>query len=424
MNEYEVKGLNEIIYNTTLDNGLEVYLWNKENSHSFYSTLSVKYGSLDANFKIDKKVYNTPYGIAHFIEHLKFNIDNKTTAHDLFNTRGCETNAFTTFDYTNYQVMGNNNPVENTLLLLDFVQNSYFTKKHVNKERGIIISEANMGFDNPYMRSLYEHLRNVFKREECSKFITGDENDIKEIDVQDIENVFNTYYHPKNSFLVVTGNFNPYEMIAAIKDNQSKKDFGEYLNPIRIKKNEPKKVVKEYHELAAAVKNNKIRITAKVNLNDFKNIDIYEMMIYTKMILKTNFGDSSKFKNELLDKELIYDMSYNVNKMDEFLMLTITATTKYKEEILDRIYNKLDNLEIIEADFKRALKVLIATTILDYEDIEVVNDTIQEELIYQGKVYFDKKEIIENISYNVALEIINKINFKNRTTTILIPIKE
>lgn len=424
MNEIEVKGLNEVIYNTKLDNGLEVYLWNKENSHSFYSTLSVKYGSLDANFKIGKKEYNMPYGIAHFLEHIKFNIDNKTTAHDLFNNRGCETNAFTTFDYTNYQVMGNNNPLENTLLLLDFVQNNFFTKKLINKERGIIISEANMGYDNPYMRSLYEHLSNVFKREECSKFITGDESDIKEISIEDIETIFNAYYHPENCFLVVTGNFNPYEMIAAIKDNQSKKDFGKYLNPFRIKKNEPKKVIKDYHELEAGVKNNKIRVSIKLSLQDFKEVDLYEMMIYTKLILKANFGDSSNFKNELLAKELVYDMSYNVNKMDEFLMLTITATTKYKEEILDRIYEKLDNLVIDEADFKRALNVLIATTILDYEDIEVVNDTIQEELIYQGKVYFNKKEIIEKINYKIAIDIMNKINFKNRTTTVIVPITQ
>ena len=179
------------------------------------------------------------------------------------------------------------------------------------------------------MRSLYEHLSNVFKREECSKFITGDESDIKEISIEDIETVFNAYYHPENCFLVVTGNFNPYEMIAAIKDNQSKKDFGKYLNPFRIKKNEPKKVIKDYHELEAGVKNNKIRVSIKLSLQDFKEVDLYEMMIYTKLILKANFGDSSNFKNELLAKELVYDMSYNVNKMDEFLMLTITATTKY-----------------------------------------------------------------------------------------------
>ena len=86
-----------------------------------------------------KKSYKKPTGLAHYLEHLKFNESDNYTAHDFFKKSGCDTNAFTTFRYTNYQVLGNSNPKENILHLLEFVENPYFTKKLVEAEKGIII---------------------------------------------------------------------------------------------------------------------------------------------------------------------------------------------------------------------------------------------------------------------------------------------
>jgi len=37
--------------------------------------------------------------------------------------------------------------------------------------------------------------------------------------IEDIELVYNTFYHPKNMFLVVTGNVNPYEIEQIVNDN-------------------------------------------------------------------------------------------------------------------------------------------------------------------------------------------------------------
>ena len=150
MKEIKIKGLNEIVYSTTLDNGLKVHMWQKEDVHSFYSTYMINYGSINTDFKIGKKEYHTPPGIAHYLEHIKFNINPDLTAHEMFAELGCETNAFTSFNVTNYQVIGNKDAIDNTLRLLDFVQNPYFTKKLVNKERGIIVSEANLIYDNPF----------------------------------------------------------------------------------------------------------------------------------------------------------------------------------------------------------------------------------------------------------------------------------
>ena len=59
---------NETIYYDKLDNGLEVYMWPQTNVSNFYATLSVKYGSIDTEFKIGNETQKVSKGIAHFLD--------------------------------------------------------------------------------------------------------------------------------------------------------------------------------------------------------------------------------------------------------------------------------------------------------------------------------------------------------------------
>ena len=93
MEELELKGLNEKIYVYHTKCGLPIYMWVNEKVSSMYASLSVKYGSIHTKFKIGKKTYEVPNGIAHFLEHVKFNIDEETTAHDEFYKLGGDANA-------------------------------------------------------------------------------------------------------------------------------------------------------------------------------------------------------------------------------------------------------------------------------------------------------------------------------------------
>lgn len=82
MEELKLKGLNETIYVYETKTGLKIYMWVNEKISSMYGALSVKYGSVHTKFKIGKKTYEVPNGLAHFLEHVKFNIDEDTTAHE------------------------------------------------------------------------------------------------------------------------------------------------------------------------------------------------------------------------------------------------------------------------------------------------------------------------------------------------------
>jgi len=423
MTEINLKGLNETIYYDECSNGLKVYMWVNKRVNTFYGTLSVKYGSIHNEFKIGNKTHKTPSGVAHFLEHVKFNEKKDYTAHDYFNKNGCDTNAFTTFHYTNYQVFGSDNPKDNIVHLLDFVQNDYFTKKIVSSEKGIITEEAKMGEDDPYTVMLFKHLNNLFNSYEHKKIITGTKEDIKKITLDDIKLVFNAFYHPNNMFLIVTGNFNPYEIMEAVKENQNKKEFPQYLNPTRVIKKENKKVNKEYEEVNINVTNRKIKLGIKIPKNSFKEIDDLHIRIYLSILLKANFGTTSDFKDSLLEKELISNLSCMNEIFDDYVVIMFTIDSNYKEEIINLFKDKLNNLEISEKTFERMKKANIASLILEYEDVEFVNNILQTEILNYGDIIPNLKEIYENIKYEELIKFIKELNLKEKSILVLNPLE-
>ena len=51
MQEIVLKGIDEKIYYDKCDNGLPIYMLVNDKVNNFYMTLSVKYGSIDTEFK-------------------------------------------------------------------------------------------------------------------------------------------------------------------------------------------------------------------------------------------------------------------------------------------------------------------------------------------------------------------------------------
>ena len=236
MKKIKLERFDEIIYYDVCSNGLPIYMWVNEKVSSFYATLSVKYGSIDTEFILNnkKKSCKVPKGTAHFLEHVKFNEGENKTAHEYFNKLGSSINAFTTFDYTSYEVFGSSNIKDNIEHLLDYVETPYFTKKLVNKEAGIIKEEVKMGKNNPSQVLLYALNNIIYQNNNRKYYITGDEEDVSAITEEDLKLVYDSFYHPENMFIVITGNFNPYHVAAIIKENQAKKRFNNYLEPQKI----------------------------------------------------------------------------------------------------------------------------------------------------------------------------------------------
>ncbi len=425
MQEIEIKGLEEKIYYDVCDNGLPVYMWVNDKVNSFYITLSVKYGSIHTEFKKDKnsKTIKVPSGIAHFMEHVKFNEKGGKTANDFFDKLGSDINAFTTFEYTNYQVYANSFFKENLNHLLDYVMTPYFTKSLIAKEKNIIVEEAKMGKDNPYQQMYFGMYKNLFHKYNYKTEVIGEVDDIKKISLEDIKLIFDTFYHPENMFLVITGNFNPYEAMQIIKDNQKKKEFPKYKKPIIITPKENESIVKEYEEKRANIEIPKIKISIKIPKKNFKIKDELQLRVMLSIILKTNFGSSTDFYEELFEHELVSSFSTSREIIEDYVIISLNVESKYPDEVIPILKEKLQNLEVSHETLSRRIKANIATLVLGYDSIDTVNEDIQDDLIIYGKIIDDMKDRYASISLDDINNVISSINVKHMSTIVMLPKK-
>ena len=164
MKKIKLNHTGEEISYEKLENGLDVYLYNKEGCTNNYVTFTTKFGSIYNEFTPigETKMTKVPRGVAHFLEHKVFAQEEGPQPEEFFSNSGALCNAYTTFKNTTYLFSGPDKLKENINFLLDYVQKPYFTKENVNSEKGIITQEINMCNDRP-TDILYEEIRrNIF----------------------------------------------------------------------------------------------------------------------------------------------------------------------------------------------------------------------------------------------------------------------
>lgn len=227
LNKQVYERLGETVYQTTLANGLKVILVPKAGFHKTFAIMTTDYGSTDNEFvpRGQQQAVRFPDGIAHFLEHKLFEKQDHD-AFDLFGQYGASANAFTSFTQTSYLFATTSHLHENLDILLDFVQQPYFTAQTVNKEKGIIGQEIQMYDDDPGWQSYFGMIGQLYPREPLHIDIAGTVASIDQITADDLYAAYNTFYHPSNMSLVVVGQLDPEETLAWIAANQERKTFG------------------------------------------------------------------------------------------------------------------------------------------------------------------------------------------------------
>ena len=418
-----IKKIDETLYYEKLSNGLDVYMLKNDKVNNFYITLTCKYGSVDTEFKIGNKVYNVPNGVAHFLEHVNFNEENGTTAHEYFDKLGSSINAFTTFDFTSYEVMASNNFEDNLNHLLDYVQTPVFNDDLVKKEKGIIVEEVRMGKNNPGHKLYYGMNKSLLKNDKRKNLVTGEVKDVKSISTKDLKLVYDTFYHPENMFLIITGNFDIDNALKIVKKNQNSKRFKNYKKPIVIKDKEEMKVINKYKEIEANVEISKCKISFKMDKDLFKGYDETDLNIYLNLLLSINFGGTSYLRDELYEKNLITHLGTSIDTTNDLVIISIVFESKDIDTVRKIIIDKLYNLEANESDLRRKSKAAIAALINDYDDIEYVNTDIMDQLLYSNKIIDNIYDRYNNLKLDDMLKIKKLLDFRYSSTVLLVPYK-
>jgi zinc protease len=197
----------------TLPNGLRyVVMANKEPKDRASLRLVVVTGSLQEN--------EEQRGLAHFLEHMAFNGSTHYapgTLVEFFQRMGMsfggDTNAYTTFDHTAYQIeLPDTKPAtldEGFRVFADFAGGLFLLDNMVDKERGIILSEKRARDSVEYRQFVAEFGFVLDGTLIPQRMPIGLAPVIEQAKRDRFVDFYNTWYRPERMAVIVVGDFDP-----------------------------------------------------------------------------------------------------------------------------------------------------------------------------------------------------------------------
>lgn len=390
--------------------GLDVYVFPGE-TKGITMNLIVKYGSAmnDFRFKGEKEYKHLHLGVAHFLEHLTFKMEDGD-ANDYFASLGSDANAFTTFDHTNYEVWTASNLKDNLSYLLKYVLTPYYTKELVEKEKGIILEEAKRCLDNIHRKLSYAVNENLFQQDNRKYPVIGTIPEIEAITLEDIETAYNYFYKPYNMVLAVFGNVDPKEVVSIVKD--SLKDYKYEYKEIEYKEDKEQPEIKESRvEIEDKNEVPLISINYKIPIKNFtelfkEGMTRKEIDIATYLLVSCELSSTSDFYEYLRDNKIIIGgMSNYCQLTDDYLIYTSSANSNNPDKYIEEIKNKIKHLNINEEDFERKKRSSIAKFILIFDNINDYSRGFSHEFISYGNDMFIENEVIKNMKFETVQKI-------------------
>ena len=411
------------LYEETLSNGLRLYIVPKENINGIYATFNTKFGSIHSEFipNGENKMIKVPLGVAHFLEHKMFEQKDSKDPFTFYSERGCDANA-NTYNYkTSYLFSGANSFADNINYLLDYVQEPYFTDENVAKEKGIIEQEINMYKDDPFFQIYDGIIRNTFVEHPIKYPIAGTVEDVYKITKEDLYKCYNTFYHPSNMFLVITGNIDPKETINLVKINQEDKKFDEFKEIVLKEYNEPNSVSKEQEEISMDIEIPKVGVGYKIDCSNIKK-NIYDIKSYISILLDLKLGSTSTLSEKLKSSNLVtHNLDVTLINTDKHILAMIIAETEDPDKVLNLIDEELKDLTILEEELERKKKVRKSNTIYRSDSIYSINNKIVSDVMNYNKVILDDYKKIDKLNIKEMNKIIKDINLDNKTIYIIKP---
>lgn len=359
----------------TSPSGVRVFMLPMEGYSSAIAQFAAKFGSQDSSFSTNgRDIIKVPDGTAHYLEHKLFESEERD-AFSLFAQTGAMCNAGTSFDYTQYYFSCTNDFKKNLEILLDFVQEPYFTAENVEKERGIIGQEITMYRDNPSWRVFTNLLEGMYSENPVRIDIAGTVESIAEITEKTLYDCYNAYYNPSNMFLCVAGSFDPDEVVAVceahLKSRPAMKIIpGAYSEPLRVNRRRTElkmPVAKPIFELG-------------FKLPSAPEHENFEDYIYYNILFDLLFGSTSDFfekthNSGLLNEEFTVGVFSGRGHTFPFAR----GESNDPDAVLEQMQAELAAFKKTpppREDFERIKRATYGAMVSDYNDVDAVAGTL------------------------------------------------
>ena len=354
--------MDEITYVETLKSGLKVAIHPKMKYQRVLVTLQVNFGGVDLEYKVGDTYHKIPSGVAHFLEHSLFENNGRNLAEE-FSKYGSKINAYTSKSVTAYTFESRND----FDYLMDYFLSSFvtpvFKETSIEKEKRIIKHELKMSEDSIHTK-IYQKLKNMMYSDNAIRIDVGGEiKDVLTINRDILVDVFNTYYHPKNMSLIITGNCDPELVIEKLRNHEYNLHSWPKFEPIhRIQNDKPRKI-HYYLKKSSEIEDNIINIGIKIPNEIFKKYEREYIHIGISSIIGNIFGLGSK-NYDYLEKRNLMNISFSAKSTIErdygfidiymqnknpkkYLKEMLGIVIKINEEPLDKELFQIDKKAIL-----------------------------------------------------------------------------
>lgn len=338
MKRLDYPHVGEILYETSLPNGLPVLVSPKPGYAKSYAFFATKYGGAMRRFNLQGRAIDTPAGVAHFLEHKMFDMP-EGNALAALSQNGASPNAYTSGGITAYHFESTQGFYENLDILLKFVSTPYFTAESVGKEQGIIGQEIRMTEDNPYFALYYGLLRALYDHHPVRESVAGTVESIAEITPETLYDCHRAFYVPSNMVLCVAGDVDAEKVAAAAErilpgelSEVPRPDYGE---PEALEPTAPRV------ELAMDVSAPQFLVGAKLPAPE-SGADILRQTLICELALRSLVGRSSPFYTGLYAEGLLRaDFSYGEDFSCGTAYMELGGESAEPERVLERFVSEV-----------------------------------------------------------------------------------
>lgn len=415
MNIQEIKSqrIGDSYYKIDHPTGLTIYVYPKEGYNSAYAIFGTKYGSINTKFSVDGgNRITVPDGIAHYLEHKLFESE-EGDAFARYAKTGANANAYTSFEKTCYLFSCTDKFDESLEILLDFVQDPYFTAQTVAKEQGIIGQEIKMYDDSPEWRVMFNMLEGMYKNHPVKIDIAGTVDTIAEITAEKLYEVYNVFYNLNNMVLCVSGNVTVEQVLKTANKMLKKSENHDIKNYFE---EEPYEICEPYVEQSFPVSMPIFNLGFKELADSLLDV---KKLAYTDILLAMIASQTSQLYRELLDNNLINSsFSYELFEGPGYCSVIFggeSRAPKQAAEIIKQYISKLKKDGLEKSDFEISKKSVYGDAVSALNSVSSISNAIAD-YHFNGNELFSYIDAIADATFNDISNRLSEILDVNNCT--------
>ena len=418
MNIQEIKSerTHDSYYKITHDSGLTIFVYPKQGYKSAYAIFGTKYGSINTCFSLDggEKI-TVPDGIAHYLEHKLFESEDGD-AFVRYAKTGANANAYTSFEKTCYLFSCTDRFDESFEILLDFVQNPYFTAQTVAKEQGIIGQEIKMYDDSPDWRVMFNMLGGMYHNHPVKIDIAGTVESIAEITAEKLYDIYNVFYNLNNMVLCVSGNVTV-EQVLKTADKMLKPCEKHTIQ--NFFKDEPREIAQPYVEQNFQVSMPLFNLGFKESSEPLGT----QQLAQTDILLSLLASPTSRLYRSLMDEKLINSsFSYELFDGPGYCAIIFggeSRAPKQAAEMIKSYISKMKNEGIDKEEFEIAQRAVYGDAISSLNNVSSISNAITDHYFGGTELFAYIDAVAQTGIEDVTNRLTQVLNVNNCTLSVV-----